>query len=230
MRPAEKVLVCVGLLLLAACLAGLFVRRRQALCVSFTLYLAAVLLSDTLVLLWPDRYHIWEFWVLKESVHNLLKFGIALELTVRTFRAFPAARNTATGLVLTVLVLTWLSVGATPDIEVAQPRELAVSLQPYVLAGTLWLFLAISALILWYRLPVVPLHKALLLGFVPYLLVFTVAINLLRASGGNARAVAGYTKTVAYQLLLAYWVYSAWRRWPVPGGGRRGSAVDRPPG
>ena len=75
-----------------------------------------------------------------------------------------------------------------------------------------------------------PLHKALLLGFVPYLLVFTVAINLLRAFGGDARAVAGYLKNVAYQVLLAYWVYAAWRRWPAAG--RREPAepaAGRPP-
>lgn len=227
MAPAEKIVVCVGIGLLAACLAGLFARRRQGLCVSFTLYLAAVILSDALVLLHPSRFHSWDFWVLKESVHNLLKFGIALELTVRTFRAFPAARKTAAGLVLAVLALTWVSVGPRPRLVVGRPLELALNLQPYVLAGTLWLFVAISSLILWYRLPVTPLHKALLLGFVPYLLVFTVAINLLRSFGGEVRTVAGYVKNVAYQVLLAYWAYSAWRRWPPPGA-RRAPAAPPP--
>ena len=42
MALAETIVVCVGLLLLAACLAGLTVRGRHRLCVSFTLYLAAV--------------------------------------------------------------------------------------------------------------------------------------------------------------------------------------------
>jgi hypothetical protein len=225
MAPAEKLVVCVGLLLLAACLAGLFARRRQALCVSFTLYLVAVLVSDGLVLGWSHRFRTWDFWVLKESVHNLLKFGIALELTVRTFRSFPAARKTAAGLVLAVLALTLLSVGPTPRFE-AGTEDLALNLQPYVLAGTVWLFIAISVLILWYRLPVVPLHKAILLGFVPYLLIFTVAINLRRSMGTDARVLAGYLKNVAYQLLLAYWTYSAWRRLPVRAG--RGGVAPPP--
>jgi hypothetical protein len=227
MMPAEKIVVCVAIVLLAVCLAGLLVRGRQGLCVSFTLYLGAVLLSDTLILVWPQRFHSWDFWVVKESVHNLLKFAIALELTVRTFRAFPAARKTVTGLVLAVLVLTWLSVGPTPRLQVGRPRELAMNLQPYVLAGTVWLFLAISALILWYRLPVVPLHKALLLGFVPYLLIFTVAINLLKAFGGNVRAYAGYLKSAAYVALVAYWAVVAWRRGP-PAGSRRLPAAPPP--
>ena len=223
LTPAEKRVLCVGLLLLAACLTGMFVRRRQGLCVSFTLYLSAVLLSDALLLARPLQFRNWEFWVLKESVHNLLKFGIAVELTLRTFRSFPAARKTAAGLMLGVLMLTSLNVWLGPPPDPARTRELALGLQPYVLAGTLWLFIAISALILWYRLPVNPLHKALLLGFVPYLLIFTVAMNLLRSFGGDVRALAGYVKNVPYQILLAYWVYAAWRPWPV-----RPSAVTSP--
>jgi hypothetical protein len=227
MTPVERVIVCLTLLLLAACLAGLLARRRHLTCVSFTLYLGAVLLSDLLVFLWPERFYVWDFWVIKETLHNLLKFSIALELTLRTFRAFPAARRTAAGLVLGVLLLTWLSVGATPRLEVSRPKDLALNLQPYVLAGTLWLFIAISTLILWYRLPVAPLHKALLLGFVPYLLIFTGAINLLRSMGGDdhVRVWAGYLKNAAYFALVAYWTYVAWRPGPPPSIGNRRQAA-----
>jgi hypothetical protein len=225
----ERLILGLDIVLLSACLAGLFVRRRQGLCVSFTLYLGAVLLSDTLVLLWSRSYY-WDFWILKESVHTLLKFGIALELTLRTFRAFPAAKKTAAGLVLGVLILTWLSVPSAPG-KVSGFRELAVNLQPYVLAGTVWLFIAISVLILWYRLPVVPLHKALLLGFVPWLLIFTVAMHFLKAFGvgENVRLNAGYFKSVAYLTLIAYWTLVAWRRGPPPVGGSSRAAAAQPP-
>ena len=228
----ERLILGLDIILLAACLTGLFVKRRQGLCVSFTLYLGAVLLSDTLVLLW-SKFFSWNFWLLKETVHNLLKFGIALELTLRTFRAFPAARKTAAGLVLGVLVLTWLSVGPPSPMKAAGApdawKQLALDLQPYILAGTVWLFIAISALILWYRLPVVPLHKALLLGFVPWLLIFTVAMNLLRASGGNVRVIANYVKNPAYLALIAYWTFVAWRPGPPSGRGRpKAAAAERP--
>jgi hypothetical protein len=224
LQPVEKFILCLGLVLLSACLTGLFARRRQGLCVSFTLYLGAVLLSDTLALVGP-RFRLWDFWLLKETVHHLLKFGIALELTLRTFRAFPAARKTAAGLVLGVLVLTWLSVSPPAPQELAW-KDLALRIQPYVLAGTVWLFMAISTLILWYRLPVAPLHKALLLGFVPWLLIFTVAMNLLKAAaGGDVREYAGYFKNVAYQALLLYWAYVAWKPGPPTGGRRHGPAA-----
>ena len=113
-----------------------------------------------------------------------------------------------------------LGIGPPPQRKVTG-LQLAMDLQPYVLAGTLWLFLAISALILWYRLPVAPLHKALLLGFVPYLLIFTVALNMLKAYGGSVREYAGYGKNVAYLALLAYWAMVAWRLAPPAGVGRR---------
>jgi hypothetical protein len=228
----ERLILGLDIILLSACLAGLFVRRRQGLCVSFTLYLGAVLLSDTLVLLWT-KFYSWDFWLLKETVHSLLKFAIALELTLRTFRAFPAARRTAAGLLLGVLLLTWLSVAFAPAAPTKVPgppdfaKELAWKIQPYVLAGTVWLFIAISVLILWYRLPVVPLHKALLLGFVPWLLIFNVAMNLL--SGGKG-GIANYVKNPVYLALIAYWTLVAWRRGPPsPGGGRssRAAAADR---
>jgi hypothetical protein len=71
------------------------------------------------------------------------------------------------------------------------------------------------------------LHKALLLGFVPYLLIFTVAINLRRSYRAEAHALAGYGKNVACQVLLAYWVYAAWRR--APSKGFRLGAASPPP-
>ena len=55
--------------------------------------------------------------------------------------------------------------------------------QPRLLNGTVWIFTAIAGLILWYRLPVAPLHKSILLGYVPYLLYDAVFLKaLLQAS------------------------------------------------
>jgi hypothetical protein len=70
----------------------------------------------------------------------------------------------------------------------------------------------VAAVILWYRLPVDPLHKAILIGFVPYLLVFTVAMNALSAYGWDLREYAGYAQTIAYVVLVAYWARAAWRQ------------------
>ena len=164
---------------------------------------------------WPRQFQTWDFWVLKESVHNLLKFGIALELTVRTFRAFPAARKTATGLVLAVLVLTWLSVGADAALEAArheragrEPPALRARRHAVALPRDLGAHPLVPA-----AGGAAPQGAAAGLRAVPAGLHGRdqPAPGLRRGTSAPSPATL---KTVAYQMLLAYWVYSAWRRWP----------------
>jgi hypothetical protein len=89
---------------------------------------------------------------------------------------------------------------------------------PLILNGSIWLFTVIAAFILWYRLPVSPFHKKVLLSYVPYLLVFTVAMKTLvrlGAFGGYATArtfLLGYANQLGFVALAAFWCYLAWRR------------------
>jgi hypothetical protein len=127
----------------------------------------------------------------------------------RTFRAFPAAHRTARAVVLVVLCLTLVAaVGATPD--QADAHNLVTQVQPRVLSATVWLFTALAALILWYRLPVESFHKAILLGWVPYLLIFSAALNYVGEYGPQFITITNYVHTLAYLGLLAYWARSAW--------------------
>jgi hypothetical protein len=200
----------VGDFLILSALLGLFARKRQGACWSFTAYLTAVFSSESLISAWPDRFYRSEFWLAKESVHALLKFAIALEVGLRTFQAFPGAKNTLRRVLLAGLGLTYLGVLAVPGQDVDYGR-LANQVLPRILNGTVWLFTAVVALILWYRLPVAPLHKEILAGFVPYLLVFTVALNAVHAFGWEVRAFVGYAHTSAYLAVLVYWNLAAWR-------------------
>jgi len=84
------------------------------------------------------------------------------------------------------------------------------------LSGSIWLLTAVAGLILWYRLPVHPLPKAILVGLVPYLLVFTVSLNLMESRGWEIRASASYLNTLAYLLVLVYWTFAAWRPGEAP--------------
>lgn len=210
MTAAQWWISVLGELILVVLLVGLVAKGGHRACYSFTLYLAAVLIPDVMVTAWPERFYIWEFWMLKEIVHNLLKFAIAIELAIRSFRAFPAARATARSAVFVVLLVCLAAVLAVP-VERGELRDLASQLHPRILNGTIWLFTAIAAVILWYRLPVHALHKAILIGFVPYLLIFTVAMNALDAVGRHIHDLAAYAHTGAYLALLCYWTYAAWR-------------------
>lgn len=202
----------LGEIILAVILVGLFVRGRGGRCYSFTVYVIAVLTSEILITAWPHEFFVLEKWLFKETLLNALKYAIALELAARTFRAFPGARATARAVVFLVVLVSLAAVlQAVPVTRVADFAELASQLHTRILNSTIWVFTALAAVILWYRLPVDLFHKAILVGFVPYLLVFTVVMNLLKAIGWHVLEQVSYLQTGAYLLLLGYWGYAAWR-------------------
>ena len=216
MTWAQNAVAAAAVILTTATLAGMIVRRRVGVCWTFVVYLGVIALADLLVILWPD--HFWRLWfyVGKEFVITILRLAVALELTYRTFRAFPSARVTARGVLLLVLVATLaVVVVGTGDLAPSEGAPalgpLASRVQPRVLSGAIWLLTAVAGLILWYRLPVHPLHKAILVGLVPYLLVFSVSLNMLESRGWEILPVVSYLHTLAFLLVLVYWTFAAWR-------------------
>ena len=220
--PVNEMFVTAAAVILAGTsLTGLIVRRRVGVCWSFAVYLAVVAAADLLMLLWPARFWQLPFYVGKEFLIDVLRFVLALELTWRTFRAFPSARATARGVLLVVLLATLALVFAgTGDLEPVEGAPalgpLISRVQPRVMNGAIWLLTGIAGLILWYRLPVHPLHKAILVGYVPYLLVFTVSLNVLESHGWHIREQVNYVHTSAFLVVLGYWVVAAWRRAETP--------------
>ncbi len=200
---------------------GIVVRRRVGVCRTFLPYLGVIALADLLILVWPEQFYRQWFWFGKELLIHLLRFALALELTYRTFRAFPTARATARGVLLAVLLLTLgiVFIGSG-NLEVPDGTPalgpLISRVQPRVLNGSIWLLTAIAGLVLWYRLPVHPLHKAILVGLVPYLLVFSVSMSLIESHGWDVRRSVNYLYTLAFLLVLVYWAFATWRRNEAP--------------
>ena len=178
----SRVLTASVVILIGVILAGLLVRRRAASCWSFVAYLAAVGLTDLLIVLWPQRFWRQDFWILKENVHNLLKLAMALELMVRIFQPFPSAYVAARRAVLLVVAglgaLIWFALRHGTDYIAVVGR-----LQPNVKDATVWLLAALGGYCLWYHLPLDSLHKAILIGLVPYLLVYSVVMRAVVALG-----------------------------------------------
>lgn len=216
MSIAQIAILGGGTLLLALVLAGLVARGRTRLCLSFTVHVAAVVVSNSLILLWPSRFFAWSFYLAKEAVLNLVTLAVALELTLRVFQAFPAAIRTARRAFLLVLAVTAIAVATAPSRPPAAGREawaaeLVLALQPRITNGTAWLFGAIFALILYYRIPLHHLHKAIAAGFMAYLLLFTFVLDLIsRADPALYRAMS-YANSIAYTMLEVYWIWAAWR-------------------
>lgn len=224
MSPLDRALIAAGVILLCVILAGLVVRRRAASCWSFVAYLAAVCLSDLLILLWPERFWRKDFWILKESVHSLLKLALALELMVRIFQSFPSAYVAARRAVIVVVAglgaLIWFALAHGTDYVAVVGR-----LYPHVHDATVWLLVALGGYCLWYHLPLDSLHKTILIGLVPYLLVYSVMLRALLSLGWERGGVFNRSAPIAYLALLAYWAYVAWR--PAPVGGDAGTRVGR---
>ncbi len=211
MPLADRLQIGVAVVLVGVVLVGLFRRGRAASCWSFVAYLCVVAISDALVALWPDRFWRRDIWVIKESVLNLLKLAIAVELMVRIFGDFPSAfasaRRAMVVVTLGIVVLVGLSLSGGTGYEQVVGR-----LHPHVNDGTVWLLVAVGGYSVWYHLPLDALHKAILIGLVPFLLVYSVVQRTVAALGWERGDIFNTSAPIAYLFVLVYWAYVAWER------------------
>jgi hypothetical protein len=211
MTPLQTVIWSLAMTALVLLLVGLFRRGRHRACYSFTAYAFAVLIGSILPRIDPDRFFNWDFYLPRDAVLALLKVAIGVELARRIFRSFPGAFARARWVILVVLAGLLLAVTVVST-TVADSGSLYSRLMPRVQNGTAWLFTSILGVVLWYRLPLNLFHKAILVGFVPYLLIATAAVQAMETWGWREmRIYAGYIDSVAYLLCVAYWAYAAWR-------------------
>lgn len=192
-----------------AVLAGLFARRRAHLCWSFVAYLVTGLVCNALMSFWPDEFFRLWFYTLTQQLLTALKLAIAAELTYRTFRAFPGAAARVRVLLAPVFLLPVIFVSRVP--AGASYEDLIQLYQPQLQTAVIWIIAAITLMIAWYRVPVHAMHRAILMGFAAYLLIFTTLFNVLRDVGfDRVRNFISMADGYAYVLLLAGWAYAAW--------------------
>ena len=209
MSGAELLLNHVMKLACFAILVGLFARRRAHLCWSFVAYLFTGLVCNSLMSFWPDQFYRLWFYSLMQDLLNALKVGIAAELTYRTFRAFPGAAARVRILLAPVFFVPVLFVSKVP--AGASYQDIVQIHLPQLQTGVIWIITAITLLIAWYRVPVHAMHRAILIGFAAYLLIFTTLLNVLRQFGfENLRSFMNMADSYAYILLLVSWGYAAW--------------------
>jgi hypothetical protein len=209
MARLQLLILWAGNLLLLLILAGLVIRRRLFRSPLFAPYLLSVLVPSLLTAVWPERFYVWTFWLAKETLQTVLKLGLALDLAYRLLRRLPQAHTLAQAGAALGLVLTGAAAFFAP-IQSNDVRGVALAVLPRVLYGTALLFAALLGLVAWFRIPLDRLNKAILVGFVPYLLTVTLALNLLTHLGFDSRVAAGYLSSAAYTVLLCYWTWAAW--------------------
>jgi hypothetical protein len=216
LKPFELAVAIGGEILILVALVGLFMRQHFRTCRFFTLYLLLVFLTDSAMLMdaviWKaDVFYRREFWVNKEILLNSFKFAVLLELAARVFGSFPGARATAQTLLLLLLSVTLVAVVATSGPMPFAFESQAGLIQPRIVTGTTWAFALVAALILWYRLPIEWMPKAILMGFVPYLILNYMILELRTANHWPQHGWMASLDTWAWQLVLGYWAFSAWQ-------------------
>jgi hypothetical protein len=212
---ASQVLIAHAVkILVMLTLAGIMARRRWSLCWSFTAYLAVILICNSLVSFWPERFYQPWFWMVRTGLYDGLKVAIALELAYRTFQAFPGARATARQVLFLLVIASSVLLMALPwD---SSYGAALFEWEPRILTATIWLLNALAVVVIWYRVPIHGYHKAILMGFVPYLLVFTILLRLLRHYGWDVLPVVQSAEPAAYLLLMGWWAWAAWEPEGVP--------------
>jgi hypothetical protein len=213
MSPFQRLTCVTSVLLLATVLCGIHRRRLYRIARWLAPYLAVVMLGELLVLLWTDRFYVWEFWLAKETLYGALKLALAVELGGLIFTAFPGAAATARRASLLVLGGICVTLLAAPSTGV-KLQDLALELQPRLANGTAFLLLVVWLLALWYHVPTHPFHRAILAGLSSYLLVFTVLLRFLDSRGWEVQYLTNYADALGYLVMLGYWNWVVWRREP----------------
>jgi len=209
MTEAQWIVAQLAKVSLLALLVAMAMRGRLALCWTLTAYVVATLVGNSLATFWPHRFFTPAFWILKQGVYDSLKVGIALELAWRVFSAFPGAWRVARILIVVLLgastvALVWL----TPHSSYNNVWEW----QPSVVTAQVWLFTSLALLIVVYQIPIGEWHRAIVVGFAPYLLVSVTLMNLLERRGARFRQAVGLLDSIAFVGLIMLWTYAAWRQ------------------
>lgn len=189
-------------------LVGLISTGRYRSCWSLTAYLVVALAGNSMISFWPDRFFNYYFYTARQAVFDVLKLCIALELSHKVFAAFPGALSRWRAVSFLVLVVTTAAVvGASWNDPIVYA---AYHWQPRISAGAAWILCAIALLVGWHRLPIDAWHYAILVGFIPYLVLFSTSMTLITMRWSALEAF-GLAHSVAYLVLMVWWAYAAWR-------------------
>ena len=209
MSTLHSTLVVLSLGLLAVLCAGIVRRGKAGQCLIFSAYIAAATLFTGLILLFPASYTP-EAFMVKQGIYDSLLFGMSLELSYRAFSAFTGIANRVRGL----LALT--VAGSSVVIFVLTPPNPMYSdiarYQPSITTTGIWCLAFVAVLIVWYQIPVPAFTRSIILGYVPYLVIFVVYFDLIGRLGWGEIRNLNILNASAYDLAIGYLGYAAWRK------------------
>lgn len=209
MEPQQVAFATLTVLAVAGTLAGLVTTGRARHCLSFVVYLSALLTCEALSVIWQADFYTAEFWMLKQALYDVLRTVVALEMAWRVVRAFPGALRMARWSALALLV------GALAVLATGPHRaryDVIFTWQPRVVACTALLFTLTALLVAWYHLPIRAIHRAIMGGFAIYSAFFVTIFGLLQRWGWEVRLIANVIEGTALLGVIAWWLRTSWAR------------------
>ena len=211
--PLDRYLTALPILaLMGLVAAGLVVRGRVGLCWSFAAYLLVILVTGTMAMSRPDPFTGYPFWSQKETALFVMKVLIAFEIGVRNLSIFPRARVRVGLVFVGVLLATAVAVWAVPYGGDGY-AVLVGMLSPRQQAGALWLFAVVGAAAVWYRVPLHPLHRAILAGLASYLAIGTLILTFVGRFKPPESTLRWFVvaDAAAFLAVLSLWTWVAWK-------------------
>lgn len=214
MNPDVPPIALAADALVVVAVVGLAVRDRWRLSWFFAAYLASIVVRNVLLNFWPERFYFLSFWLISQSILDLLKFGLALEIGWRTFGPFPGAGSVARKAGGLILILTAIAAVRLPlaSPHFTSTQTAITSFHPRLNDGTIWIMAAILVIAKWYRVPVHPFHAGVLTSLALYLLFFT---SILRVFGERdfetTRRYVNALDPIGFLLVACWWARIAWR-------------------
>lgn len=200
-------LLSVGLLLFLC--AGLVRRGKLTRSVVFSLYVGSATLFSLLYLLFPQSYTP-EAFMIKQGIYDSLLFGMALEISYRAFAAFHGIAARVRALLASAVAISSLLIFMLTPVN--QDYADIGRYQPGITTAGIWCLAFIALMIVWYQIPVHGFVRAILLGYIPYLVVFVIVMDLIARLGWGVVQHLNVLNVVAYNLAVGYLAYSAWRK------------------
>ncbi len=209
MATLHRFLGILSLGLLLALCAGIVRRGKVGQSFVFSAYVAAATLFTTLILLFPASYTPQAF-IVKQGIYDSLLFGMSLEISFRTFSAFSGIASRVRGFLALAVV------GSSLAIFLLTPPNPTYSdlarYQPGITTAGIWCLSFVAMLIVWYQIPVPAFTRSIILGYVPYLVIFVVYVDLIGRMGWGAIRNLNVMNASAYDAAVGYLAYAAWRK------------------
>ena len=155
-------------------------RQRSRNCFAFSAYVVVAATASALGLLFPDSYTP-EAFMVKQAIYDSLLFGMSIELSIRVFSLFKGIADGVRGLLATAVLasstaILFFTPGDSRYNDIAR-------YQPGITTAGIWCLTFVALLIVCYQIPVPAFTKAIVMGAVPYWVVFVVYIDLIGRLG-----------------------------------------------